>query len=345
MNYNATIRNKNVTIEVPMGKTILESALTQNIEFPHGCKSGNCGACKSILHSGEIEMSPYSEYALTSEEKHRGLILPCRSVPWSDCEISIVDEDEAVVHANRLLECQVTKLLQATQDIKIVEMNIMSGGPYNFSAGQFATLTIKELPPRDYSMANTPDTDTLEFHVRYLPDGTVTPHIQNKLKVGDKITVQGPFGTAYFRENHKGPIIAVAGGSGLAPIKAILKTALNKGAQQPIIFYFGVRTNHDLYLDDDFNELSDSHRNFTFIPVISEPSSKTDYRTGFLNDAIAEDFRTADGHKAYIAGPPIMVESVVQTLKNLGIQNEDCHADAFYTEAEKQMEGDLSARK
>jgi CDP-4-dehydro-6-deoxyglucose reductase/ferredoxin-NAD(P)+ reductase (naphthalene dioxygenase ferredoxin-specific) len=339
MKYTVTIRNKNVTIEATMGKTILESILTQGIEFPHGCKSGNCGACKSNLHSGEIEMSPHSEYALSSEEKNRGLILPCRAVPWSDCEISIVTEDETIVHANRLLECKVVKLFQATQDIKIIEMNIISGGPYNFSAGQYAALTFETMPPRDYSMANTPGTNTLEFHARFLPDGAVTPHIQNCLKVGDKVKVQGPYGTAYFRENHKGPVIAVAGGSGLAPIKAILKTALNKGVQQHITFYFGVRADVDLYLDDDFNELSKLHKNFTFVPVIAEPSSKTHYRTGFLNDAIEQDFSNADGYKAYIAGPPIMVESVVKTLKNLGIQKEDCHADAFYTEAEKNIEG------
>ncbi len=335
MNYNATIRNKNLTIEVPMGKTILESALTQNLEFPHGCKSGNCGACKSILHSGEVEMSPYSQYALTSEERNRGLILPCRSVPWSDCEISFVDEDETIVHANRLIECKVTKLFQATQDIKIIKMKIISGGPYDFSAGQYAALTFQGLPARDFSMATTPDKNTLEFHARFLPDGIVTSHIHNNLKVGDRVELQGPYGTAYYRENHKGPIIAAAGGSGLAPIKSILNTALNKGAKQKITFYFGVRTALDLYFEEDLNQLAKFHSNFTFIPVISDPPSKTQYRTGLLSDAIAEDFSVVENHKAYIAGPPIMVKSVVERLKDLGIQGSDCHADAFYTEAEK----------
>ena len=85
MKYQVTIREKDAVVEVPMGKTILESALDLGVDYPHGCRSGNCGACKSILHSGDVEMSPYSEYALSGEEKARGLILPCRSVPWSDC--------------------------------------------------------------------------------------------------------------------------------------------------------------------------------------------------------------------------------------------------------------------
>ncbi len=335
MNHKVTIREKNITINVAMGRTILESALSQEVEFPHGCKSGNCGACKSVLHSGDLEMSPYSEYALTGEEKNRGLILACRSVPWSDCEISLVDEDETIVHANRLLECKIKQLVQATHDIKIVKLRIVSGEPYDFSAGQYASLTFGKLPPRDYSMANTPDTDELEFHIRFLPGGAVTPHIQNDLKVGDSVKLQGPYGTAYFRDNHKGPIIAVAGGSGLAPIKSILEKALITETQRPIVFYFGVRSERDLYLENKFTALAQSYTNFKFVPILSEPGPKSNYRTGFLSDALMEDLHDLDGSKAYIAGPPVMVESVVNKIKKLGMRREDCHADAFYTKADK----------
>ncbi len=340
MNYKVTLRDKAATVEVAMGKTILETALDQGIDFPHGCKSGNCGACKSILHSGEVEMSPYSEYALTGEEKIRGLILPCRSVPWSNCEISLIDDDEAIVHASRQLNCEIVELDQATHDIRIVRLKTLAGGPYNFSAGQYAAITFTGLPPRDYSMANTPDADILEFHIRLVPGGAVTPFVQNELKIGDKVHIQGPYGTAYFRENHTGPIIAVAGGSGLAPIKSILESAFVSGARQPITFYFGVRDERDLYMTDAFTAIAESHENFSFIPVLSEPAGATDRRTGFLADAIAEDFQDLDGFKAYLAGPPIMVETTVKKLKELGIQRSDCHADAFYTEADKKkLEG------
>jgi len=335
MHHKVTLRDKNIIINVAMGHTILESALSQEVKFPHGCKSGNCGACKSVLHSGDLEMSPYSEYALTGEEKNRGLILACRSVPWSDCEISLVDEDEAIVHAKKLLECQVTQLIQATHDIKIVKLKIMSDEPYDFSAGQYASLTFGKFPSRDYSMANAPNTDELEFHIRFLAGGAVTPHIQNDLKVGDTVKLQGPYGTAYFRNSHKGPIIAIAGGSGLAPIKSILEKALITDTQRPIVFYFGVRSERDLYLEKKFIKLAQSHTNFNFVPVLSEPIQKSKYRTGLLSDAVMEDLHDLDGSKAYIAGPPVMVESVVNEIKKLGMRREDCHADAFYTEADK----------
>jgi CDP-4-dehydro-6-deoxyglucose reductase/ferredoxin-NAD(P)+ reductase (naphthalene dioxygenase ferredoxin-specific) len=318
-----------------MGRTILETALAQGIDYPHGCRSGNCGACKSVLHSGEVEMSPYSEFALTAEEKDRGLILACRSVPWSDCEISPIDEDEAEVHASRNLNCRVTELVQATHDIKIVRLEIENGAGFDFSAGQYAELTFPGLPPRDFSMANQPGAATLEFHIRAMAGGAVSSHVADELKPGDPVTVKGPLGAAYYRPNHKGPIIAAAGGSGLAPIKSIIEKALAGGAEQDIHFYFGIRDERDLYLEDHVLDLCGTHPNLTFTPVLSEPRDATDRRTGFIADILAEDFTDLDGYKSYLAGPPVMVETSVEKLTVMGMARLDCHADAFYTEAEK----------
>ena len=318
-----------------MGETILESALAQGIDYPHGCRSGTCGACKSFLHQGDIEMSPYSEFALTAEEKARGLILACRSVPWSDCTVSPVDQDEMLVHASRNLSCNVTEIEQVTYDTHVIRLTIEQGGPYDFSAGQYAEVTFGDLPARDFSMANRPEQEVLEFHIRLVPDGLVSPYINDCLDTGDTVKVNGPLGTAYYREKHTGPIIAVAGGSGLAPIKSIVETALANGARQDIFLYFGIRDERDIYLEDYFNSLSSKNSNLSFTPVLSEPSTDTERRTGFLADILAQDFSDLDGFKAYLAGPPIMVETSVEKLKHMGIRQQDIHADAFYTEAEK----------
>jgi CDP-4-dehydro-6-deoxyglucose reductase/ferredoxin-NAD(P)+ reductase (naphthalene dioxygenase ferredoxin-specific) len=216
-----------------------------------------------------------------------------------------------------------------------VRLKILEGGPYDFSAGQYASVTFPGLPARDYSMANRPDEPGLEFHIRRLAGGAVTPFVAKRLKVGDKIKVFGPHGTSYLRERHTGPILALAGGSGLAPIKSVVETALASSATQPIHLYFGVRDERDLYLEDHFKKLAARHKNLAFVPVLSEPSKATKRRTGFLADAVRQDFETLDGAKAYLAGPPIMVETAVAALEALGLRRQDCHADAFYTEAEK----------
>jgi CDP-4-dehydro-6-deoxyglucose reductase/ferredoxin-NAD(P)+ reductase (naphthalene dioxygenase ferredoxin-specific) len=335
MTYTIKIRQFDEPVVADIGQTILEAALKQGLDYPCGCRSGNCGACKSTLFSGEVEMSPYSEFALTEEEKAGGLILACRAVPWSDCEVAYLEPDEVAVHLQRKLVCSVIGLEDATHDIKIVRLRVDRGGPFGFSAGQYAQVTFPGQPPRDYSMANRPDEEVLEFHIRHVGGGRVSKFVAETLALGDTVEVEGPYGIAQLRENHTGPIVALAGGSGLAPVMSIIETALAKGMGQDMHLYFGVRDERDIYLEDHFRLLAANHPNLNFVPVLSEPSGSTSRRIGFLADVVRADFADLDGAKAYLAGPPVMVETCVAALEQLGVGRENCHADAFYTEAEK----------
>ncbi len=321
------------TIEVPTGATILEAALDAGVSYPFGCQSGNCGACKSHLVKGEVTMEGYSEFALSDEEKARGLILACRAVPWEDSEVAWLDEDDMIVHPRRLLACRVVGLDDATHDIKRIRLSVESGGPFDFSAGQFASVTFAGCPPRDYSMANVPGDPVLEFHVRRTAGGATSAHVAEVLKIGDAVRVEGPFGASYLRESHRGPIIAVAGGSGMAPIRSIVEQALAKAMPQHIYFYFGVRTQRDLYLHDHFAALAAKHPHLHFMPVLSEGDGM-DLRCGLVHEAVAQDFDEFDGCKAYLAGPPVMVEAATRLFERRGMRRIDIHADAFYTAAE-----------
>jgi len=340
MSFTVKIRQSDAPLSVEMGDTILTAALAAGIDYPHGCQSGNCGACKSRLHGGEVEMSPYSEFALTDAEKDSGLVLACRAVPWSDCEVAWLEQDEVISHPLRKLDCKVVEVEHMTHDIARLRLSIEAHGPFEFTAGQYARLHFADLPPRDYSMASLPPDgkegdDLLEFHIRMVPDGGVSSYVYQDLKPGDAVRVEGPYGISYLREKHTGPVVALAGGSGLAPVKSIVESALAAGAEQPIHMYFGVRAEADVYLEDHFEALAAKHDNFTFEIVLSEPEGATERRSGYLVDIVADDFDDLDGAKAYLAGPPIMVETCVGKLKEMHVRDEDCHADAFYTEAEK----------
>ena len=335
MSFTVKVRQFDGDLAVEMGQTILEAALARDLPYPHGCQSGNCGSCKSELLAGEVEMSPYSEFALSEKEKADGLILACRAVPWSECEVSWLGEEDLIVHPNRQLQCEVSEIVQATHDIRIVRLKVLSGGPFDFSCGQYAAVTFAGQPPRDYSMANTPDDATLEFHIRRVAGGASSAYVAERLRVGEPVHVDGPYGTSYLRPNHRGPIVAVAGGSGLAPMKSIVETALKGGTEQDMTLYFGVRAERDLYLEDHFRALERAHPNFRFAPVLSDPSGGTARRTGFVHTAVAADFGDLDGCKVYTAGPPPMVRAVQEVAVRAGARPEDIHADAFYTEAEK----------
>src|SRR5579885_2865654 len=260
MSFAVTIRQHDGPIAVEPGATILEAALAQGVPYPHGCRSGNCGACKSVLEAGEVELAAYSDYALTEEERAQGLILACRAMPWSDARVAWLETDEVAIHPLRQIVTRVVGLENLTHDIRRVRLEIVSGGPFDFSAGQYAAVRVSNLPARDFSMANRPDQPVLEFHVRHMSGGAASRYIVRHLALGESVRLEGPFGSAHLREHHTGPILAIAGGSGLAPVKSIVETALHRGARQPIHLYFGVRDERDLYLDEHFTALAAAHR-------------------------------------------------------------------------------------
>ena len=337
MSFAVNVKQYKTPLNVEMGDTILQTALNSGREYPHGCQSGNCGACKSRLYSGDIQMSPYSEYALTQEEKDSGLILACRAVPWSDCEVAYLEQDEIVAHPLRNLNCVVTDLERMTHDVTRVKLLIKTGGPFDFSAGQYSQITFKGLPPRDYSMANQSGNNLLEFHIREISGGKISTFVNKNLKVGDAVKVKGPYGISYYRNNHTGPILAIAGSTGLAPIKSIIEKALNQNAKRKIYLYLGVRDIPDLYLVEYFKRLMKNHTALSLNIILSESKESNKYRKGYLADAIANDFDNLNQTKVYLAGPPIMVETCINQLRKIGVRDENCHADAFYTEADKAL--------
>ncbi|PSS64482.1 oxidoreductase [Ensifer sp. NM-2] len=325
------IRPAQASLEVQVGQTILDAALAAGIPYPHGCKSGRCGACKSRLIEGEVELFQHSPFALTDVEKADGLILACRALPLTATAVAwLGSDDEDAVQPLRRLEGVVTNIDDLTHDIKLVRIATQDGLPLLFAAGQFAQVSFGGVPTRSYSMANRPGDTSLEFHIRRVPGGVTSQHVHSRLKSGDKATLEFPLGSSYLRQHHSGPIVCVAGGSGLAPIKAIVETALAHGKNHPIHIYFGVRGERDLYLFDHFQALAKRHPNLSFTPVLSEAQT-TQYRTGFVTQVVGKDLSDLSGWKAYVAGPPLMVDAAMEATFARGLRQEDMHADVFFT--------------
>lgn len=317
-------------IELEPGQTILAGALAKGVPFPHCCRSGQCGQCKSRLIEGEVLLLDHTEFALSREEKADGQILACCAVPQGPVSVEWLDKPD---HPNRKLQCRVSDIEALTHDIVRIRLDL-GGQPFSFSAGQHARISLGGLPARDYSMANCPDQNELEFHIRHAPDGKTSSFIHSKLNPDDSLTLEGPFGTSHLRQDHSGPILAVAGGSGLAPIHSIVSTALELGMEQPIHVYFGARAERDLYMLDRFQLLTDRHPNLRFMPVLSEQPSEH-FRTGIVSAAIAEDFDGLQEWKAYVSGPPPMVKATMLVLAAAGLESRNLHADVFSTPVER----------
>lgn len=316
---------------IPVGdsKTILQAALDAGIAYPHSCRSGRCGACKSRLVSGHVELGKRSPFALSEQERADGFILACRAVPSDDVVVEWLDEafDAEPPVAQ---DAEVVAIDRMTHDILAIRLQLTDRAAFRFAAGQYLSLLVPGAPPRNYSMASRPDEELVELHIRAVPGGLTSSRIHASLTTGDKIRIEGPAGSAYLREAHAGPIVALAGGSGLGPIKSTVETALFSGMAQPIHVYFGARTEHDLYLVEHFRALEQKFANLTFVPVLSQTAS-AGWRNGFVSDAMAEDHRDLAGAKAYVAGPPAMVDAAMAVLGARGVFAVDIHADVFFT--------------
>ncbi len=327
--HEANLQPRGQRFRVVEKETILKAALEQNVPFPHGCKIGRCGLCKSRLTEGDVLHSDHSDSALSQDEKAGGLVLPCVATPTRDVALApVLLESSMPGHALRNFGTQVTAVQDLTHDIMLVRLR-PEGDPLQFAPGQYATLTLPDGTSRDYSMANRSGAAELEFHLCRVPGGRFSEHAHAKLELGDALRVKGPLGAAYLRTDHTGPILAVAGGSGLAPVKSIVESAIWLGMRQPIHVYFGVREARDLYLTEHFKALGKRHPGMTFTPVLSKGTKGGNHRTGMVHDILAHDFGDLAGWKVYAAGPPSMIEAVTELVLATNLASDDIHADIF----------------
>jgi ferredoxin-NAD(P)+ reductase (naphthalene dioxygenase ferredoxin-specific) len=318
-------------VPVEAGDTILASLLRAGVPFPFSCQAGNCGTCKCELVSGDVLELEHSEHALAPEERAKGIVLACRTQVWDDAVVRRIDAEELVLHPSRVMRCRVVELEDLTHDIKGVRLAVEAGGPFLFSAGQYAQVEFAPGLSRHYSMANTPQDAELVFHIRHMPGGRTSAYAAMQLKAGDKVKVSGPLGVAYLRDSHAGPALLVAGGSGLAPIQSILRTMLERGHAAPVTLYFGVRSERDLYHEALLKDLAARHRNFSYQVVLSEQKGAAGRSYGLVHQAI-ELAPDTGAVMAYLAGPPVMVEAATALLASRGLAPRQIHADAFYNQ-------------
>jgi len=309
--------------------TILSQALAAGVVLPFGCAAGGCGACKARLSAGCVEMRPYEKAALSDAERRDGFILTCCAEPRSACTIVLPTGGGA-----QTFDAEISGLQWLTHDIVGLTLQAKGRGPLAFTPGQFVMLQFGSLPEREYSMASQSCERDLQFHIRVAPDGNVSQYIAKAARVGDGVRVRGPFGVAVY-EDQETPIVALAGGSGLAPIRAIVDRALTVHPGLSVRLYIGVRDERDLYLLGHFEALAGAHPRLSLHPVLSLPTGKSRRRMGLLADVLRRDGPNLAAARVYIAGPPAMVDSCRAAALSLGAREDAVFADAFLSSSDK----------
>ena len=340
MSSQLTIEPLGATIEVEEGQTILDAALRQGIYIPHACGHGLCGTCKVQILGGNVDHGVSNPFALMDFERDEGKTLACCATLESDVtvEADIDDEPDARIIPVEDFDTVVSRIETLTPTIKGIWLKL--DRTIDFQAGQYVQIIMPGVEGgRPFSIANAPEeiarTGELEINVRIVEGGSGTAYLHNQLKVGDKLRVSGPYGRFFVRSSEKEPIIFMAGGSGLSSPRSMILDLLAQGSQQEITLIYGQRHLAELYYDAEFKALAQQHKNFHYVPALSEDATGFDGLKGFVHDAAKEHFNgDFSGHKAYLCGPPVMIEACLSTLMQGRLYERDIYAEKFITAAD-----------
>lgn len=341
MSYSLTIEPLGRTIEVNDGQTILDAALREGIYLPHACCHGLCATCKVQITDGEVDHGQASNFALMDYEREEQKCLACCATLQSDVviEADIDEEPDALNLPIDDFDGVVERIENLTPTIKGVWIRLDK--PMQFQAGQYVNLTVGELDARAFSLANSPSSgDLIELNIKQVPGGQITGYVHNDLKVGEHVKVVGPYGRFFTRKSAQLPLIFMAGGSGLSSPKSMIAELLEDDCTLPITLVYGARTRDELYDHDLFVQWTQKYPNFTYVPALSaveEGDAWNGFR-GFVHDAAKtqfdNDFR---GHKAYLCGPPLMIESCISTLMQGRLFERDIYTEKFISAADAQQ--------
>lgn len=329
----ATVRPSGETIEIPRNKTLLQAALGHGVVFPHHCTVGTCGNCRCKLLAGDIRAVLDFSYTLSGEEIKEGYILACQTMLKSDIEIELEVAEEAF--ESESYRGVVTQTRNLTHDI--IEISVELDHPIKFLAGQFADIALPEYDRhRSYSFATCPmlgGTKKVQFQVRLVPGGGFTEWLFAEDRTNTTFELHGPSGNFWLRKS-QAPILCVAGGSGMAPIKAILEDAANSHINRRVTYLYGAREQRDLYCLEEMATLKEKWPGqFNFLPILSEQNSDSGWQgkcglvTDFINDETV-GFPLTDAH-VYLCGPPGMIDAALNTLANIGVKPGQIHYDKF----------------
>lgn len=316
-------------VVVQPGETLLQAALNQGIDFPHSCRVGGCATCKCRLTQGRVKELTRTGYVLSDSELDQGYILACQSVPQTDVCIEV---DMTNQHLRRCVSGKVVGQERLTHDI--TQIRIQLDEALQYKAGQFASLSLAILGniSRSYSFATPVQPDAqVQFFVRKVPGGALSTLVNEASVVGETVNVEGPLGEFWLRPGDT-PLMFVAGGSGLAPILAVIKDAIQSGTRRPAVLLFGARQERDLYALKEIEALGKQWGSaFSFIPVLSDAAESGTWKgaRGNVGDKIAEHL--APGAHAYLCGPPAMIDACQDILERRGVSREHIFADRFTT--------------
>lgn len=329
--YTVTIQPSGHTFRVDEHENILEAGLRQGVALPYSCQGGSCGSCAVTVVSGTVDYPNGEPMALSPYDMEQGRALLCQTIAYSDLVIDCpqvgLDPDIEV----KTLPVRVEKMRKLNADVMELTLKLPASERLRFHAGQYIDILLKDGKRRGFSLANAPTGQAfLELHIRHVPGGHFTSHVFNEMKEKALLRIQGPMGSFYIQDSAR-PIILMGGGTGFAPLKSMMEQLKAADNQRPVHLYWGVRAKDDLYMDYLPRDWQNRHAWFTYVPVLSEPTATDNWqgRTGWVHEAVVQDFPDLSGFEVYMSGPPPMIMAARQAFSAQGLPSAQLYSDSF----------------
>lgn len=344
--HNVRIEPQARTLRVSAAQPVLEAALAAGLNLPHSCKSGHCGSCRARLVTGEIRYPYGRPLGITEQEERSGHILLCQARARSDLTVEARLIASVADVEIKTLPCRIARLNTLAPDVMQVWLRLPAVERLRFHPGQYLDVLLEGGRRRSFSIASPPhDSELIELHVRRVSGGGFTERLFGAaaaaggsagsaapaaLAVGSLLRIEGPVGQFSYRDG-AGPVLMVAGGTGFAPLKSMLRHVLETGISRNIHLYWGARHAHDLYEEAQVLEWARRHPSFSFTAVLSEATvaEAAHLRSGLVHDAVLADHPDLTGFEVYAAGPPAMIEAVRASFPLYGLAPGRLYFDSF----------------
>lgn len=299
--------------------SLLDALLDAGIAAPHGCKSGVCQSCRTRAVAGEVPAA--WQEGLSEGDRERGWFLACRATPVDGLSLSFGEGQQRFTA--RCLEH-----VRVSPDVVRLTLALPEG--YGFRAGQYASVYNARGEGRSYSIASLPSDGHLEFHVREVAGGAVSPYLAQTVREGDDVVIGPAMGDCTLLEEDAGrPLLLVALGTGLAPLLGIARARQERGETARTTLVFAGMTASRLYELERLQALADAYSALDLIPVVREGEAPAGGHTGELSAVLGQLFPSLDGHGVALAGDPGMVGKLQRQVFLAGADLGAIRADAF----------------
>lgn len=329
MTHQVHLARSDLRFGVEPGETVLAAGLRQGLALPFGCQGGTCASCRVRLLEGTVEHAAEPR-ALSAAERDAGYILMCQARPTSDLELSLRQPERLEQLRPRTLPVRLLERWMLSHDVVGLSVQLPHGEPFRYLPGQYVDFLFADGRRRSFSIANAPTpANTLEFHLRVTPQGWFAHYAQDQIAPRAILRLEGPLGALYLREDSTRPAVMMAGGTGFAPVKAMLEQQLRDGLSRPLHLFWGARSRRDLYLHALAQDWARQHPQLRYTPVLSEPDADWDGERGLVHEAVLRAHPDLAGHEAYLAGPPVMVHAGKQAFVEAGLDADHLYYDSF----------------